>query len=62
MSLSEALRLAATLLAIEDIKDIAAEAIADSRDQAPRIGGDRDSADVLDDLIQALERASLDRD
>lgn len=62
MNISDALRLAAALLAIEEVKDIAAEAIAASRDQAPRIGGDRDSADVLNDLIEALEQASHDRD
>lgn len=58
MNLADAMRLAAALLDVAEIKDIAADAIADSRDQAPRLDGDRDSAEVLEDLIEALRAAA----
>lgn len=38
--------------------ELVAGAIADSRDQAPRHPDDRDSADVLDDVIAALRSAT----
>jgi len=60
VKLADALRLAAALLDVEEIKDIAADAIADSREQAPRDPADRDSAEVLDDLIEALRAAADD--
>jgi len=48
------LRTLADLLEDEDIFDIAAGAIADARDRAPRANGDRDSGEVLEHVIDVL--------
>ena len=54
----QAARQIAELLGSDDeIWLFAAGAIADSRDQAPRTADDRDSGDVLNDLITALRNA-----
>lgn len=42
----------------DDVWQLAADAIADSRDQAARLPDDRDSGDVLNDLIAALRAAT----
>ena len=42
----------------DDVWQFAADAIAESRDRAPRAPGDRDSGDVLNDLIAALRAAT----
>lgn len=42
----------------DDLWQLAADAISDSRDRAPRDPDDRDSGDVLNDLIAALRAAS----
>lgn len=50
---------AADLLDGDDaVWQVAADAITDSRDRAPRVPDDRDSGDVLNDLIAALRAAS----
>jgi hypothetical protein len=44
----------ADLLDDDDTYDFVAGAIADARDRAPRHPDDRDTGEVLDDLIRAL--------
>jgi hypothetical protein len=53
------LRTVADLLDEDDIYDIAADAITEARDSAPRAPGDRDSGEVLNHLIEVL-RARAD--
>lgn len=48
------LRQLADLLDDDDVFDVVAGAIADSRDKAARLPDDRDSAAVLEDVIAAL--------
>jgi hypothetical protein len=56
---ADQLRQIADLLDGDDgIFDVAAGAIADSRDKAARHPEDRDSADVLTDVITALRAAA----
>lgn len=50
------LRLFIQLFDDDAMFDLVAEAIADSRDQAPRRPDDRDSGQVLDDVIAAVRR------
>lgn len=45
------------LLADDDVFDVFAGAIADARDEAPRHPDDRDSGDVLEQVIAQLRRA-----
>jgi hypothetical protein len=52
------LRAIADLLDEDDIFDIAAGAIAEARDRAPRANGDRDSAEVLTHVIDVLRAAA----
>lgn len=42
----------------DDVWQLAADAIAESRDKGPRAPDDRDSGDVLDDVITALRSAT----
>lgn len=42
----------------DDVWQFAADAITDSRDKAPRSPDDRDSGDVLNDVIAALRNAT----
>lgn len=52
------LRQLADLLDKDEVYDVVAGAITDSRNKAPRHPQDRDSADVLDDVIAALRAAA----
>jgi hypothetical protein len=52
------LRTLADLLDEDDIYDLAAGAIAEARDRAARHPQDRDSAEVLDHLIDVLRAAA----
>jgi hypothetical protein len=47
----------ADLLDEDDTFDLVAGAIAESRDKEPRHPDDRDSGDVLQDVIEALRNA-----
>jgi hypothetical protein len=42
----------------DDLWQLVADAIASSRDRAARVPDDRDSGDVVDDLIAALRAAT----
>lgn len=42
----------------DDLWQLVADAISDSRDRAARVSDDRDSGDVVNDLIAALRAAS----
>jgi hypothetical protein len=48
----------ADLLDQDDVYDFVADAIAEARDKAPRVSDDRDTGEVLDDLIAALRAAN----
>lgn len=48
----------ADLLDRDDVYEFVADAIATARDKAPRDENDRDTAEVLDDLIAALRDAT----
>ena len=55
----ESLRSLADTLDDDDVFDFVAGAIADARDKADRSPGDRDSADVLTDVIAAIRSAGV---
>jgi hypothetical protein len=62
----ELFRQAADLLDMDEVFDVAAGAIAEAREKAPRLRErngqpiDRDSGEVLDELIAALRRHAAD--
>lgn len=53
-ALAEDLHRLADLLDRDDVYEFVADTIATARDKAPRDDNDRDTAEVLDDLIAAL--------
>lgn len=55
---SEELSHIADLLERDQVWELVADAITASRDRAPRTADDRDSGDVLDDVITALRNAT----
>ena len=48
----------ADLLDKDDVYDFVADAVATARDKAPRDDADRDTGDVLNDVIDALRNAT----
>lgn len=58
MTVSDLLRLLVAVLESEDVKDVVVDAISDSRDLAQRIDGERDSAEILEDVIEAARAAA----
>jgi hypothetical protein len=58
VNLADDLHRLADLLDSDDVYEFVADAIATARDAAPRDDNDRDTAEVLDDLIAALRTAT----
>lgn len=57
-ALAEDLHRLADVLDRDDVYNFVADAIATARDKAPRAHNDRDTGDVLNDLIAALRAAT----
>jgi hypothetical protein len=57
-ALADDLHRLADLLDRDDIYDFVVDVMADARDKAPRDDNDRDSAEVLDEVIAALRAAN----